>query len=372
MSANFVQSTEAPAFLDEGAQWRKSQVENWDNRSIQDRLYAYNVPGIKIAVINNGQIEWTQGYGNLYETETILQAASISKTVAALTTLAFIYKNPHVLNLDTDVSTILDREIWEQIDPDHLAAGNDKVTLRRLLSHTAGINLREGFFGYNRLDKSVYIPKCTREIIAGKGNSGPIKVIETPGTSCHYSGGSVTIARYVVEVAAGKPYEQVVQELIFDPLGMEHSTFIPEVRHTATGYDNNGIPIPGRWNFFPEEAAAGLWSTPFDIAKMVVEIQHALGGKSHKILSQDLAWQMMTPVWGDAGLGVFVLSTPTKYFMHSGWTVGFQCIYIANFSSVGAVIMANSDNAEGLYKEILRHIAQVYEWPDRYNNGLLS
>lgn len=382
--------------------------------SIEQRMQELNIPGASIAVINQGKIEWASGYGELSE-PVLIQAASISKTVTALTVLSLIEQcrkateeegrasgliGGIIIDLDTDVSTLLDPDLWCSIDPDGMLAANDpKMTIRQLLSHTAGINVH-GFKGYVRLEeidqeigllkarivqggdpllnrrlKQLETERLTAMqqsmptldgILRGEGNSQRVKVATMPGTKCQYSGGGTTILQKVIEAVTGQSFERVVRTRVFDPLGMLNSTYQPTKLSTSNGHKSDGSLVSGGWRRYPELAAAGLWTTPVDLAKMVCGIQCSVTGNG--ILSSELVNEMLTPQTkkGSHGFGCFVAQTSsTKYFYHSGASMGFRCIFMANSNGQGAVIMINSEAGSNLYNEMLHTIAKIYDWPAR-------
>ncbi len=397
--------------------------------SIAERMKKLGVPGASIAVINHGVIEWAAGYGELNK-PVLLQGASISKTVNALTIFSLIYQcqqaekegrpsglmDNKVLSLDTDVSTLLDEELWRSIDPLELTVGDlPKMTIRHLLAHTAGTTV-SSFSGYPKVQEieqeineltakikqleqtlknscpneqeQLHVHKLKEklqelnnihaqafkgstptlnEILQGKGNSEQIKIAKTPGIEFAYSGGGTMILQKVIEVLTGQNFEDVVKERIFKPLNMKDSTYSPENSRTIHGNEEDGLPIPGQWNYYPELAAAGLWTTPTDLAKMALGIQQALAGTNTKIFNATLAQDMLSAQTKNIpnGLGVFVERTETAtYFFHGGSNLGFRCQFVANTDGQGAVVMTNSEYGEHLLKEVMRRIAHVYHWPD--------
>ena len=335
--------------------------------TIEQRMRELNVPGASIAVINNGEIEWSSGYGELNK-PVLIQAASISKTIAALTVLSLVEQGK--IQLDTDVSTLLDPTLWKSIDPNGLAVGDYKMTIRQLLSHSAGTTV-SGFMGYHSDQE---IPTLD-DILTGKGNSDPVTVAKKPGTEFNYSGGGSSILQKVIEVIIpGKTFEQVVEENVFVKLGMSDSTYHPTKVPPSHGHTSDGSVIPGGWNIYPELAAAGLWTTPMDLAKMARGIQKALTGENKSIIGPELANEMISPQVKNnpnspgVGLGVFIAeSNSTTYFFHGGTNIGFQCFFISNTNGQGAVVMTNSDSGRDLYNEIIPAIAKVYNWPEANN-----
>ncbi len=95
----------------------------------------------------------------------------------------------------------------------------------------------------------------------------------------------------LVSDVTGKPFAQYMSETVLGPIGMTRSTYqqpLPPDRatQTASGHSANRRAVEGKWHVYPEMAAAGLWTTPTDLARFAIEIQQSLAGKSSKVLSQ--------------------------------------------------------------------------------------
>jgi CubicO group peptidase (beta-lactamase class C family) len=347
-----------------------------ETTTLTKRMEHYNVPGVSIAVINNYEIEWAKGFGvadakenNPVTPDTLFQAASISKPATAMAALYLVEQG--ILDLDQDVN---DRLVSWQV-PENDFTTQEKVTLRRLLSHTAGFN--EGAkFGYFQSEK---IPTL-QQVLDGENpaHSPPWRVEAVPGALWRYSnGGYVTVAQLLMDVT-GKPFPEIMQGTVFTPLHMTSSTFehpLPDqYRDRATSaHDKWGQPIYGKWLVYPEKGAAGLWTTPTDLAILAKEIMLSRQDQSNKVLSKDMVDQMLTPQVEDVpfmepldfdwGLGwqLFNLGKNT-YFVHGGDNPeGFQSLLIAlPEKGWGAVIMTNGVNGSSLYFEILSSIAEAY------------
>lgn len=331
--------------------------------TIAERMEHYGVPGVSIAVINNGRIEWAKGYGMAdvetqrpVTTETLFQAASISKPVAAMAALDMAEAG--ILSLDEDVNTYLDS--WQLADNEFTST--EKVTLRRLLNHTAGTTVW-GFGGYARTET---VPS-TVGVLEGKGNSDPIEVFKKPGESWRYSGGGYTVMQLMLKDLAGKPFPEIMQERVLGPAGMTHSTYrqpLPDSLHdrAATGYRNDSTVVEGKWHVYPEMAAAGLWTTPSDLARYALEVQRSYAGEEGTILSQQMTREMLVPGMNGHGLGPGI-SEDSLRFGHGGANEGFRCrltAFIENGS--GVVVMTNSDNGDRLAGEIIGTIGREYGW----------
>ncbi|MFQ5793467.1 MAG: serine hydrolase domain-containing protein [Candidatus Bipolaricaulia bacterium] len=351
-----------------------------ESLKLTDRMdYSYKVPGVSMAVIHNYRIEWARGYGvleagrpDLITLETLFQAASISKPVVAMAALRLVEEGK--LDLDEDVNKFL--VSWKV--PGN-ASWQSRVTLRHLLSHTAGLTVH-GFSGYPRAHE---LPTLF-QILDGKepANSPAVEVSAIPGAQFRYSGGGYCVIQQLLIDVTGKPFPEIMQELVLDPLGMEHSTYeqpLPESRSgsAATGHRWDGEPVDGQWHVYPEMAAAGLWTTPSDLARFTIELQRSKVGQSNNVLSGDMVNQMLTPQFEDSiglgvfqfkdsiGLGLFLESKgESSYFEHSGANAGFCCKLVTFIDcGLGAIVMTSSDNGSPLIEEILQAIAREYRWP---------
>jgi CubicO group peptidase (beta-lactamase class C family) len=337
--------------------------------TIADRMAFHKVPGVSVAFFDHGQILWSRAYGfadvaskKPVTPNTLFQAASISKPVAALAALRLVQDGK--LSLDEDVNVKL--RTWKV--PDNAFTEKEKVTIRRILSHSAGLTVH-GFAGYAS-DETV---PTVLQILNGEkpANSGSIRVDIVPGTLWRYSGGGYVVLQALLADVTGKPFPQIMSELVLRPAGMTHSTYeqpLPQNRasEAATPYRSNGDPVKGGWHTYPEMAPAGLWTTPSDLARMAIEVQNEYTGKSSKILSQDMARQMLTRQFGTSGLG-FGLESPGEKprFAHGGANEGFRCnIETYTDSGQGFAVMTNSDSGGELTEEIFRAVAKEYGWPD--------
>ena len=337
--------------------------------TIADRLKHYKVPGVSVAVINDGKIEWAKGYGVTeaggsapVTAETLFQAASISKPVAAMGALALVEKG--LLSLDEEANAKL--KSWKV--PDNEFTKEQKVTLRRLASHSAGLTVH-GFRGY-AADEAV--PTAVQLLDGQKpANSAPVRVNVLPGSLWRYSGGGITVMQLMMADVSGKPFPALMRELVLDKIGMKNSTYDQPLTseyasRAASGHRGNGEMIKGKWHTYPEMAAAGLWTTPTDLAKFAIELQQAKAGKSAKALSQAMVNQMLTKQSGEYGLGIGLGGEgKNATFAHGGSNEGFRCMMFAYAETgQGAVVMTNGDQGSPLANEILRSIAREYGWPD--------
>jgi CubicO group peptidase (beta-lactamase class C family) len=334
---------------------------------LDQRMRDLAVPGVSIAVIHDGRIEWAKGYGATsaggppVDTATLFQAASISKPVAAMAALRLVQDG--LLSLDEDVNPRL--RSWKIEENEFTRAS--AVTLRRLLSHNAGLTVH-GFRGYAAGEEVPGIVQVLQG--AGPANSAPVRADVAPGSIWRYSGGGSSVVQLLIEDVTGRQFADVVRELVLEPAGMVHSGFeqpLPAGRaaRAATGHRAGGQPVPGSWHTYPEMFAAGLWTTPSDLARLALEVQGSLAGRSNRILSTTLTREMLTRQAGDYGLG-FGLQIGNGWtgFSHGGANEGFRAMFFAMAENgSGAIVMTNGDNGAILAGEIMRAIARVYDWP---------
>jgi CubicO group peptidase (beta-lactamase class C family) len=335
--------------------------------NLQKLMEVYKVPGLSVAVIDNFKIVWAKGYGvteagttTPVTTKTLFQAGSISKPVAATGTL---YLAEHgKLSLDEDVN----RKLVSWKVPENEFTKEQKVTLRRIMSHSAGLTVH-GFPGY-AVDEPV--PTLVQIFDGEKpANTKPIRVDIVPGTKSIYSGGGVTIEQQLVMDVTGEPFPQFMRKNVLDKIGMADSTYeqpLPAARAVlaASGTYASGKVVQGKWHVYPEMAAAGLWTTPTDLAKFAIEIALSKQGKANQVLSEAMTREMLTPQIENVGLGFFLGGRDNPgQFGHNGADEGFQAILtMFSDSGHGAVVMANSDNGVTVGNYLIKSVAREYAW----------
>jgi CubicO group peptidase (beta-lactamase class C family) len=319
---------------------------------IAERMQTLHVPGVSVAVLDGGKLLWARGYGEGVNTETVFQAASLSKHVAALIALHLV--DDGKLSLDEDVNRKL--HTWKV--PENEFTKTEKVTLRRLLNHSAGLTVH-GFAGYA---SGAPVPSLLQVLDGAKpANSAAIRVDMVPGSQWRYSGGGYEVVQQLILDATGRSFEDLARAFIFEPLGMRRSTFVQPLPkgwegNAAIGHRPEGAMLPGRWHTYPELAAAGLWTTPSDLTRIILEIQ-AGGGRVLKPATQR---QMLTRLLGNYGLG---LGIEEKVFSHGGANEGFRCSMLGYLSGGrGVVVMTNSDSGSRLATEIQKKITADRGW----------
>ncbi len=343
---------------------------------IQERMEHYKVPAVSIAVIREGRLAWARAYGvkdtetrEPVDTSTIFQAASISKSLSAAVIMKLVEQGK--IALDGDVNAYL--KTWQL--PASEKAASTTITIARLLNHTAGttnFNDRTGYFGYLSTDP---LPTVL-QILRGEppARTQPVTVETRPG-AYHYSNGGTAILQLLIMETEGQTFEEVLERMVLEPLGMRGSTFrlpLPEsLRARAATAHDGGRPLAGKYYRYPELASAGLWSTPSDLALFIGEHWLALRGMSHRIMSRESAERMLAGAVDENGAaqGFFITRKGDEiYYGHRGGNYGFYSDMIINEATGdGAVVMVNGGGDglnSNLRREILIAIATEYGWKD--------
>ncbi len=337
------------------------------SNKLSDRMANLHVPGVSVAVIHAGKLEWARGFGvtriggPAVAPATVFQAASISKPVTTLAVLQLVHSGK--LNLDTDINQYLTS--WKL--PENKLTQQSTVTLRKLLTHSAGVTVH-GFAGYAT---DAPLPTLV-QILNGEppANNEPIRVDILPGTQWRYSGGGFEIVQQAVVDVTGIPFAKLMHDSVLQPLGMKHSTYEQPapatlLTHAATPYREDGSPVKGGPHVYPEQAAAGLWTTPSDLARLAIGVQKSLSGAPGGVLPLGTAHAMLAPVSGQQALGFRVGGTTSnKYFTHGGANEGYRCELVAYQNGDGAVVMTSGDAGWEVLSDVVRTIAYEYHWPD--------
>ena len=366
-----------------GIEERIRRVENGLllTKTIADRMETHHVPGMSIAVINDFEIEWTKGYGVLelggndaVTPDTLFQAGSIAKPVTAVGALHYVEQG--LLELDENVNH---RLVSWQVPENEFTAQAD-VTLRRLLSHTAGVNQ-----GLNRgYSPGEEVPTLLQTLDGEPpANSLPVRVDRVPGTEEYYSNGGYLIVVQLLEDVLGKSFSEVMQEAVFEPVGMTSSTFeqtLPMELEVKPATPHGWEVVA--WHESPglvgeihthDPGYAGLWTTGPDLAKFGAEVMRGHAGESNTVLSQDMINLMLTPVTegiplqepfdADQALGFSLLHLGSEtWFIHFGGSFpGYISVLLAQPErGFGVVIMTNAWSGDALIWEILYSIFYAY------------
>ena len=337
--------------------------------SITQRMQDLGMPGVSVAVIDEGKVVLTRAYGlrdtvekTPVTTETLFQAGSISKPVAALGALRLVQEGK--LSLDEDVNAKL--RTWRV--PENEFTTNEKVTLRRLVSHTAGLTVH-GFPGYAA---GVQVPTVV-QVLNGEppANTPPVRVDIRPGSTYRYSGGGYTVMQLLIADVSNESFETFMQTKVLDVLGMKSSTYAQNppaalAARRASGHRPGGMRIPGKLHIYPEMAAAGLWTTAADLAQYLIYVQTAVGGDTGPLLNSSLANELVTRQQGSHhGLGPEIYEVGEfARFGHNGVNEGFEAAAVAYVAQgKGVVIMANANGAGSFFDEVKASVARAYGWP---------
>ncbi|HKY53240.1 MAG TPA: serine hydrolase domain-containing protein [Anaerolineales bacterium] len=355
---------------------QSERIEHIEHRLIQ-AMHNYQIPGVSIGIIHQYSIIWSRAYGVLQtgqsasvRVDSLFQACSISKAVTAAAILKLVQAGS--LDLDVDVNRYLRtwkipaNDTWQPI-----------VTLRQLLSHTAGTNV-PWFYGYHHEQD---IPSLV-QILAGEkpANTPSIRVNTLPGTRFRYSGGGYCVLQQLLCDVQQQSFPDLMRDLVLNPVGMTQSTYEQPLptkywKNTASGHRASGNPLPGQWHTMPEMAAAGLWTTATDLATFSLDLQLALAGHTDRLLSPEMVRILLSPQVqhepnGFMGLGVWLDGDGRAgRFGHPGDNEGFASRWEAlREDGKGMVILTNSDNGGELIEDMLQVIAQAYDWPEIENN----
>jgi CubicO group peptidase (beta-lactamase class C family) len=340
------------------------QVEQPLLRFVPNPMAHYHVPGLSLACIHDGTVEWTQAFGTTrvggeaVTPETLFQASSIIMPVTAVAALRLVEQGK--LSLDVDVSQYLKN--WKL--PRNRFTEQNKVTLRELLSHTAGATAH-GFQDYADGQK---VPTLL-QVLNGESpaNSAPVTIDFVPGTKFRYAGGNYAIIEQILVDVTDEPFPDLMQHLVLQPLRMTHSTFqqpVPEqLGHlTATPHDRDGRAIAGGPYTIPIES---LWTTPSDLALFALAVQEAFAGKPGAVLSSSMAREMLQPVRGFYALGFSIAGNGhNRYFWHPAASTGFSAVFFAYEKGDGVALMANGQYSKALMSEIIQGLAKQYGWTE--------
>ncbi len=347
-----------------------SQAPDSLDRVIRREMTKRGIPGLSIAVVDSGRIVLARAYGvtkrgttTPVTTSTLFQAGSISKSVTAVGAMRLVERG--ALQLDRDVNAQL--VSWKV--PDTTVAAGEKLTVRELLSHTAGLNVH-GFPGYAR---TAPYPTLVQVLNGEKpANTQAIRIVQQPGVKWEYSGGGYTILQQLMIDVTHQPFDEFMQREVLTPAGMTASTFAQPLPasyapRAATAHTSNGESVPGGWHAYPEMAAAGLWTTPTDLAKFAMALQRAYKRVAPDFLGADRADQMLSYQRNDfMGLGVFLRGNNVRLeFSHGGRDEGFDASMTATaLTGQAVVIMINANDNSAAVERIQRAVSHLYRWPN--------
>lgn len=342
---------------------------------ILERMRFYHVPGVSVAVVDGDRVAWAKGFGvkafggaDAVDTSTLFLAGSISKPVFATGLLRLVEEGK--LDLDRDVNEYL--RSWHL--PESPFTREQKVTLRRILSHNAGLTVW-GFPGYT---PGTPIP-TVQQVLNGEkpANTEAVRNDTAPGSRWRYSGGGITIAQLVTTEVTGEPFPSLMNRLVLQPARMSHSSYenppsAASAAFLSSGHEKPDTVVTGGYHVYPEMAAAGLWTTASDLARWGISITRAYNGAGGGVLSPAMVQQMLTPqvsVGGQFagptpsswGLGVELRgSGDSLRFSHGGRDEGFVAdVAMWPVQHKGIVVLTNGVSG-ALIQEIERAFSAEY------------
>ena len=327
---------------------------------METQPYRPEIPGLAVARLESGDPFLLRGLGvadtataRPVTPDTLFQAASISKPVTAWGVMRLVEEG--LVDLDADVQRYLTR--WS-LPPTEFEV--DQVTVRRLLSHTAGISVPS----YRGLPAARPAPDL-EAALSGEAGCPVVRLIQPPGSALAYSGGGYGLLQLLVEEVSGQPFARFMREMVLEPLGMERSSFggTPEQADVATPHDWEGNPIA--LLRYPVAAAAGLLSTAADLARFVAAgfagSDNAPAGRG--VLRPETVRILLTPQpeaedeWA-LGYATRLLANGVRIHFHTGANTGFTAaIAAAPDLGEGLVVLANSDRGS----EIMWDLFEVWE-----------
>lgn len=341
--------------------------------NILDRLKKHNIPAVSVAIILNNEITWAKSWGikdvstdEPVNTETLFQAASVSKPLSAIAAMRLVEEG--LLSLDDPINNYLKR--WKIPENDFTKI--TPVTLRMILTHTAGLSIT-GFPGYKHNQE---LPSITN-ILNGvsPANTNAVIVDQEPDTEWRYSGGGYTIAQLAMEDVTGLSYPEIMKKYVLDPFGMENSTYEINltnnvIKKIAYAHDSNGDVFgsnkDGKYHLYPEMAAASLWTNPTDLAKAAIHTNYIYAQSSNSILNKTSSKELFKIHKGDWGIGYDInhYNNGAISFSHTGSNEGYKANFIAYTDGRGIFMMTNGDNGTRIMNEIFYGISNTLKWPE--------
>lgn len=347
-----------------------------EKKSLVEWMRALRVPGLSVAIIEDGKVAWARSYGvadsakpaSTLTPRTLMQAASIAKPVTAVAVMHEVGNGR--LSLDADINRYLRR--WKVPE----ASDSGPVTLRDLLAHTAGIT-PGGFAGYRRGEA---LPTLV-QVLRGEAPATNVAArrVTKVGESVEYSGLAYTIVELAISEQIGQPFPKIVETAVFDPLALSDSTFAADLppdlaMRASAGHRPDGTPLVNGWMVNPELAAAGLWTTSEDLAQLVVAVAQAWKGEATPLLSRAAAREMLAPHRERMALGFAVRPEQPGWFSHAGGNTGYRAYFEMDAATgSGVVVMTNSDVGQLLIALVVRAVAREYGRPSQaFSEATLS
>lgn len=287
-------------------------------------------PSVSIAVLDHGEIT-TQCYSTIgHNVKTQFQACSISKPVSAMAVMKLVEQGR--LRPEDKIAPLLPEIVVEHLGP---AALVQDITIAHILSHTAGLTAW-GFPGYAAADH----PSPINVILGTHGvNTTPVKLAGIPGRQWRYSGGGFILLQMALERITSLSFPELMAELVLRPLEMHDSCYgVPENgTDLAEAYLTGITPSPAQWHYLPEQATAGLWTTPADLLKVIHALQKSFAGGENTFLQKETAKLMLTEINSNQmSLGWVAPKKPGTWFGHTGSNdPGYRCTAVGTADLLG-------------------------------------
>ena len=342
--------------------------EEMPRYSLEDRMSFYGVPGVAIAVIEDGEVVSVRGFGTKeagaqdpVDAETVFSLGSVSKVLTAAIALRLHAQGK--LDIDAPVEEYLSS--WTL--PEQETAPESKVTLRMILSHTAGFNVH----GFGDFQPGEELPTVL-DTLNGEApaKNEALAFLFEPGTTFKYSGGGYTLAQLVISEVTGMSFQEAARSILFEPLGLSRSTFenpLPASHgNIARAHDREGqrAALPRGWEAMPEMAASGAWLSAADLGRFIAELIGSYRGDGG-FLPRELAADMMTKVApSQHGLGPRLDGSGQDFIFHHGGANNSYRAWVEGHLATGdgLVVLTNGTRGSGLYTEIRNAVADASGW----------
>ena len=286
-----------------------------------------------------------RGRGIPVDANTVFPAASISKFVTALCLMKL--QEQGAINIDAPVNDYLHQ--WKLRTQD---SNESNATIRALMCHTAGtIDGEDGFYGLRRSAPDIRL----LDILEGRTayNNRPVREEKEPGTAFAYSDAGYCVLQLLMENVTGLPFDEAAQALVCESLGLRSTFFasrknVEAYEHSrimTTGYDGEGLPLPGKYPYQPDLAASALWSTPTELLTIAQTFIETYQGRSAFLQAEsarEIARRVEKFPW--TGLGVFPQGEDV--IISQGWGENGQCMLKMNVRTGRAAVVMTNRNPE--------------------------
>src|SRR5690554_6873156 len=333
------------------------------DKRIPALMKLYEIPGCSIALVKEGEIVWTEAYGyadvesgRTLRVDTPMSVQSITKSVTAWGIMRLAVNG--LIDLDAPVSRYLKN--WQFPQSDY---PTEKITIRQLLSHTAGMPLGD----FNHIYAPGEVMPSNREVMTKE--AVPIR---EAGAGFSYSNVGYNLLEILIEDVTGQSFSEYLHSEVFLPLGMESATFAIDTAATPyppTGYDLSGKPVPVY--LYPVKASGGLFATARDIARFAVA-----GLKENPVLNSKSVERMYQPesykigiyglVFTAYGFGHYLEKLPNglRSVSHGGQGKGIMTHFqVVPETGDAIVILTNTQRSWPFISHVLGDWAQWRAFP---------